>query len=260
MKTHLHILRGLLTAFCGALIIPAALATADSLLPVAAVRATTQLGADVFAADGARVGTVADFILQFDALPQLRYVIVKSRASFGEPADQRAIPADAVTLVDHCVHVTLASDYFEHLPVLPANHRRFLSFADNLTNLAKLCGTPLEHAGLTGDYVAFSDLSTLDDIMGEHGEELGLFADLWIDFNANECPYLEYAPTSGPVDLFGNLDYDLPTTALEAVTPGRIHFSVSEADLAHVRTIDDASAFVAAAGEKLETAQARSGP
>jgi sporulation protein YlmC with PRC-barrel domain len=259
MKTHFANLRLILIGLSGTLTIPAAIAGTDPSPPAAAVRATTEVGAAVFSTDGARVGTVADFVLQFDALPQLRYVIVKSGGVLGLHADRRAIPADAITLVDQRVHVNLTRGSFEHLPVLPANQRSFLSYADNWTNLAKLCGTPAEHAALKNGYVMFSDLSSLDSVVGRKGEELGYFTDLWVDFNANECPYLECAPAPGDSDFFGDVEYDLPTTTLQSAKSGQIRFAVGEDELTDLKTIDDPAAYVAAAGEKLKMSEAKSG-
>jgi len=227
--------------------------------PIVAIRAKEQVGSEVFSSDGVRVGTVGDYVFQFGKLPQLRYVIVKSGGFLGLHADQRAIPADAITLTDHRIHVSLTSADYSHLPVMPFNHRAFLSDQENLTNMAKLCGTPAAHARLNASYVLFSDLGFLSSVADRTGRDLGHFSDIWIDFNANEAPYLELDPTGGDLDSFGNIDYMIPTTEIARVQEGQIRLGAGEAEFENLKWVDNASAVVAAAGEKLESAQAQSG-
>jgi sporulation protein YlmC with PRC-barrel domain len=229
--------------------------------PVAAVRAAEWLGRNVFSTDGVRVGSVADYVLQFGSLPQLRYVIVKSGGGLGKHGDERAIPADAITLVDHRLHVSLALAAYNQLPVLPANHRSFLSSPDNLATMAKLCSTPLDRAELTGNYTLFSDLNFQKKIVGRNGEELGTLWDMWIDFNANDAPFFEIVPTVDPATVDRvvkdtDVNYEIPTTSFESLEGGKIHCAVGEADLEQLKLINDAGAYVAAVGEKLETVQA----
>jgi sporulation protein YlmC with PRC-barrel domain len=229
--------------------------------PVAAVRAAEWLGRNVVSTDGVRVGNVADYVLQFGGLPQLRYVIVKSGGGLGKHGDERAIPADAITLVGQQLHVSLALRAYNQLPALPANHRSFLSFSDNLATMAKLCSTPLDRAELTGNYTLFSDLNFQKKIVGRNGEELGTLWDLWIDFNANDAPFFEIVPT---VDVWPfnravkdtDVNYEIPTTAFESLSGGKIHCAVGETDRGQLKLINYPGAYVAAVGEKLETVHA----
>ncbi len=237
---------------------PNGVGVGENPLRSAAVRAKSEIGAAVYSTDGQTLGTVSDYVLQFDALPQLRYVIVRTGGSLGHRAAQRAVPADAIASTNGRLQARLTGADYAALPILPSNHRAFLSANENLAQLAKLSGTPLEHAALKSDFVLFSDLSELFTVVDQRGAELGTFTDLWIDFNANEAPYLEYDPINGELDLSGNTAYDVPTVALTRVQTGEIHFALGEADLEHLKWIDEASAYVAAAGDKLEATQNKS--
>ncbi len=226
--------------------------------PSTAVRGKSELGATVYSQDGLTVGTVSDYVLQFGTLPQLRYVIVRTAAGVGHRATQRAVPADAITDTNRRLNLSLNGTDFAALPVLPSNHRAFLASGENQTQLAKLARTPLDHATLAGDFVIYSELSDLFTVVAKDGGELGTFTDLWIDFNANEAPYLEYDPIKGELDFTGETQYDVPTVALTRVQTGEIHFSLAEAELENLKWIDDAGAYVAAAGDKLEAIQNKS--
>ena len=242
-------------------VLPAADATATVVSashtspPITAVRAKDQVGADVFSTDNVKVGVLSDYVMEFGTLPQLRFVVVKSGGFLSLHADQRAIPADAITLADSRLQVNITGEAFGQLPVLPINHRSFLTSAESLANMAKLCGTPAEHANLNGDYVLFSDLGVMSNVVDKNGEDLGYFSDLWVDFNANESPYLEFDPATGALDSFGNIDYLVPTTAIKNVKAGQIHLAVSAGEFEHLKSLDNIPAYLAAAGEKLESAQ-----
>jgi sporulation protein YlmC with PRC-barrel domain len=266
MNTNTHnTIRLALIALTGVLVIPALSASEASAVavvnnatpPINAVRLSDSLGGDVFSTDGVRVGDVVDCVLQFSKLPQLRYVIVKSGGFFGKHADERAIPADAITLVDKQFHVSLTRAEYNRLPVLPVDHRSFLSDPDNLANMAKLCSTPLNHADLNGTYVRYSDLHENEIVAGKNGERLGGFSDLWVDFNANEAPFLEFTPTANSLTVLGADYFDLPTTQFVGISGHRINFAVGEDEIKRSKAVDDVNAYVAAAGEKLELFQTK---
>jgi PRC-barrel domain len=220
--------------------------------PTAAVRGREWVGEQVYSADGFPIGDAIDCVLQFDQSPQLRYVIVKSGGLLGLHADERAIPADAITLTGHRFHVALTRVAFEQLPVLTANHRLFLSFPDNRAELARLCQTPPGHANLRDDYVLYSDLYMRRVVAGQDDQPLGIYSDLWVDFNANEAPFLEFYPTTPALADTGSARFELPTTKLTSFHANRLRFAVNEDQVARSRVIDNVCAYVAAAGEKLE--------
>ena len=248
----------------GTLIVPALVASDNTLTtstapaarpPIAAVQVSWRFGSDVFSTDNVRVGDLVDCILQFDQLPQLRYVIVKSGGFFGRSAQTRAVPADAIEMVNNRLRLTLTRAVFESLPVLPIDHDAFLSNPDNLGNLAKLSSTPPAHASLDGKYVTCTDLFENKRVEGKNNETLGIFTDLWVDFNANEAPFLEFAPTNYGLDGSRSVAYDVPTKAFKSIGKGAISFAVGVDDVSDSRIVENGTAYAVAAGKALESMQ-----
>ena len=257
MKT-LHRFLAPSVAIAGALLaaaITTRAAVSVQTLPTHAMRARVALHHDIFSRDGERVGDVYDYVLQFTSPPQLRYVIVKTGGVAGVGGEERAIPADAVTFAGNRFEVNLTHAAFGQLPVLPQHRRTFFDNAANLTDLAKRCGTPAQHAALAEGYVLFSHLSNDDVMVGTNSEDLGHFRDIWIDFNANEAPYLEFVATSEELVLRGDVSFDIPTTKIIRLESNRIYFATSEDEIANAKSVTDVVAYVAKAGDELEILQ-----
>ena len=235
-------------------------AKSASSLPIAAVRAQGQLYSDVYSSDGKKVGDIVDFVVQFENLPQLRYVIVRTGGILPSGGEHRAVPADAISLVDGRYRVSLARDAYRQLPALPRDVRAHFHNAANVAEIAKQFSTPADHAAVARDCVLFSSLGSNGRIMSADHEELGRFADLWIDFNANQAPYLEFTPTNFALEEHGeNTVFDLPTTQLVRAGGGEIVFALSAREVDQSKSITDASAHAAKAGEMLDAAQTAAG-
>ena len=165
------------------------------------------------------------------------------------------MPADAFTLTNHRFHVSLSQAEFEALPVIPLQSQPFFADADNLTMLAQRCHTPIDHATLAGNYVLFSALNDDDLVVDKMGEDLGRFVDLWVDFNINEAPYLEYQTLDDDLRTGDTDRYAIPTTKFAGFEDGAIDFNISLDDIKKAKQVENVSTYVATAGEELEVLQ-----
>jgi hypothetical protein len=222
------------------------------------LKVSWEIGEGVFSADHARVGDMADCVLQFDKPPQLRYVIVREGGFFQWRDRDRAVPADAVEFVNHRLQLKITQAAFKALPILPDDARAFFGASTNLTNLAKLCDTPVERAALDPNYVTYTDLVDNATVLGDKGQELGIVRDLWVDFNVNEAPYLQFEPTNFNLDRSGELSYDIPTIDFKDRAAKRIRFSMNEEEIGGGKFVDDMSGYVADAGIKLTALETKS--
>ena len=246
-----------LLTLAGAFISPAVVAAPNGPAPKvlsAPISAADQYLADVYSNDGVKVGDISDYALQFKEPPQLRYVIIATGGFLGMGSDLRAVPADAVSYAKGRFSVSMDKHDFDMLATLPADPHDYLSDPANTRELARIWKTPVGHATLRKDFVLFSALTGDDMILDSNGVELGRLADLWVDFNTNEAPYIEMTPTGVALMQFGNYTrFELPTTRLASITPYHVQFNIPESEVASSKMISNATTYVAQAGDELAT-------
>lgn len=220
-------------------------------------RARKSIFRDVFATDGNKVGDIVDYVIQFDKNPQLRFVLIQTGGFGNVGGKTRAIPADAFTRSDNRFHVGLSSQAFEEIPVIIGNRKKYLADPANTAALAKLCNTPVGHAELIGPYTFYTTLGKTYNVLGGGGNEMGIFEDLWINYNANQIPYLQIIPTNEDLERGRALRYNLPTSKFVRIRGGAIEFSMKVRDIIKAPMVNDVPTHVAKTGEDLLTVQSR---
>lgn len=196
---------------------------------VKVTRASTQLGTDVIASDGKKVGDIVDFYFDVGSTSRLAYVVIMSGGFLDVGGDRRAVPASAVTLSNGSARINVPSDRFLDVPVLPQNRERFISDPQNRQRISQFFGhisatagisDPNQPGAMTGmessqgmRLVSFNALRSTE-AYSQQETRLGYFADAWINLNDNRAPYVEITPTYQPFRTNNDRRYAVPTTKL----------------------------------------------
>jgi hypothetical protein len=101
-------------------------------------RASNYLGTDVISTDDRKVGDIVDFYFDLSSASYLEYVVIMTGGFLNMGGDTRAVPASALTLSGDTARISMSSDDFWDVPVLPGNRQRFLSDPQHRQRLAQL--------------------------------------------------------------------------------------------------------------------------
>jgi sporulation protein YlmC with PRC-barrel domain len=215
-------------------------AQAASVTTVRVVRATDLLGTDVLGSDQRKVGDIVDYVFDTSEAPRLAYVLVMTGGFVDLGGDVRAVPAAAMTLDGDMARVSVPSEQFRAMPVLPANRTAFLRERRNAENIARQFGVAPVSAsanasasgqGMRNSLLTFSELHN-SDANAAQGSRLGYIVDALISLSRDRAPYLEIVPTFNPFRVFYHTGYAIPFAryAGPAETTG-YDFNVTSDDL-----------------------------
>lgn len=107
---------------------------------VRVTRASNFIGSDVMSTDGRKVGDIVDYHLDMNSAPHLAYVVIMTGGFLDMGGDRRAVPASAVTTSGDNCRISISSQRFWDVPVLPNDAERFISDAQNRQQIDQFFG------------------------------------------------------------------------------------------------------------------------
>jgi sporulation protein YlmC with PRC-barrel domain len=202
----------------------------DDAVDIRVKRASALVRADVIDRDGQKVGDIVDFAYDMQEPPRLHYVMVMTGGFLDMGGDVRAVPAEAISLEEETVRISVMKSDFEQLPEVPKDRLEFLTDSNNQKTISEqlnLAETKTRSArrdsdkrsGGRSELVLHSDLRNHPVIFRE-GRQAGEVADAWINVQDGRVPYIEIqaSPSSGLASPFTNeiRNYAIPAGRFRA--------------------------------------------